>query len=374
MAVNTRIECVKSGEVAQLKVNKGLDAHRQNGLVVYSEPLRDFPWVTKVALNDTYGANLAINVAFSGTPEVIHNGTDSAAWTGSNLSGTNFVFNSTAQAQAGTRSIDGTATVHNDQALLDRGSTTTASSWAGISGYIYLTAWSGSGTKDVGLQLYNSASVGSQVGIGQFIDTTLLNTWQSFSIPMDEFNYGGNMDGITIRTIDIGGGPPPDYYLDTVQLEETGGATFTIEPDPNTVLNIKKLVFTFTDADHTAIINSGSTSNQFSMQPNNYDEILGLGALATPVSVVKESAHENSSSVIDGGISSLGSLLISPYLSDIQMGGNGTGSWMRVTAEFPDNALTLDSRKIEYLSLFVFDDLTALTQFTVTAAGYCEEL
>ena len=373
MSVKTQIECGKSGEFALLRSPK--EKHRPAGLVTYTEPLRDFEYASKFAFNESRGLNMAINVAFSGTPETIHDGTDSVAWTASALAGT-WDFASTTVAQAGTKSVDATATVNNDTALFDRGSSTTASSWAGVSGYIYVTSWPTSGSvKDVKVQLDNGGTgVGVEASMQNYIDTTLINTWQKFNIPMDAFLYGGTMDGVRIRTADVGGGAAPDYYIDEFQLEETGGAAYSITPDTNTILHLERLVLLFQDNDYTGIVASGSTSNQFTLMPFHTDAILGLSSLTNPISVRKTSSSGSIQSVVSGGIADLGSLLFSPFVGRIQGGGDGTGSWLRIEYDFPPNALYLDDRNSETLEFDIFADLTALDSFTATAIGRCERL
>ena len=111
----------------------------------------------------TSGSNdMAINGSTAGgTPDRVHDGTDSLLWAGSNLAGTNFVFDTTDQAQAGTKSIDGTATVNNDQALLTRTSAITITDYTALTGWVYITSWPSSGTKDVRIKDRKSTRLNS---------------------------------------------------------------------------------------------------------------------------------------------------------------------------------------------------------------------
>lgn len=52
--------------------------------------------------NVTFGDDFTkANAGFSGTPEIVHDGTDKTGWTGTNLTGSNFTFNSTTHAKQG---------------------------------------------------------------------------------------------------------------------------------------------------------------------------------------------------------------------------------------------------------------------------------
>ncbi|HUU35357.1 MAG TPA: hypothetical protein VMW48_14935, partial [Vicinamibacterales bacterium] len=45
------------------------------------------PSVVRFFSNDTYGADMNVNVAFGASPVGVHNGIDSVLWTGSAISG-----------------------------------------------------------------------------------------------------------------------------------------------------------------------------------------------------------------------------------------------------------------------------------------------
>lgn len=41
-----------------------------------------------------------------------------------------------------------------------------------------------------------------------------------------------SIDAFRVRTVDIGSGAPPNYYLDTIQIEQTGTSLeYTLRPD-----------------------------------------------------------------------------------------------------------------------------------------------
>jgi hypothetical protein len=81
-------------------------------------------------------------------------------------------------------SIDATATTNGDQATFTRSSAIDADSYNSISGCVYLTAFNNAGN-EIQLSLQLSGAInGSIVNVADFIDTSLLNEWQEFTVPL----------------------------------------------------------------------------------------------------------------------------------------------------------------------------------------------
>lgn len=70
-------------------------------------------------LNPTFGADMNVNVGFSGTPEGIHDGGDKTLWTASNLTGSNFVFTSTTHAKQGIATVVDFSLLSGDAVTID---------------------------------------------------------------------------------------------------------------------------------------------------------------------------------------------------------------------------------------------------------------
>jgi hypothetical protein len=334
------------------------------GLVVHTEPLRDFIGQTKPMLNETTGAvDANIDASFSGTPDGIHDGTDSVLWTGSALTGT-WTFDSTSQAQAGTKSVDATATVNNDEAQFERGSTIVADDYVAITGYIYITSWPGSGTKEVELRVrLAGVDVGNTVGLSNYINTGTLNTWQKFTIPIGDLGLGTDtVDQVVIRTIDIGGGAAPDYYLDTMQWEETGSVTFSVEADPGTKYYITELTIVMADA-------YASTLADASVPNIKYNQLLALSKLTNGILF-----RLTTDDIIrfNGLFQQHVDFMTFPGLT-FTAGGDGTNTWIQYNAPFSFPAV-LGSRKKDKLEMQLSDDLSGLLYFRVLVRGYTETI
>jgi hypothetical protein len=350
---------ISNGKTAQIIERENL----KPGIMVYTEPAREFIAQTKALTNDTYGADMNQNATFSGTPDGIHDGTDSVLWTASAISGT-WTFDSTAQAQAGTKSVDATATVNNDEALFTRGSTISTGSYTAVTGYIYITSWATSGTKEVQIRLRNGGvDQGDTLDLSNYVDTTTLNTWLKFTIPIGDFNAGTvAIDEMVVRTVDIGGGAAPNYYLDTMQFEETGGAIFDVVADTGTIFHITDMSITMADA-------YVSTLADATHQKLPYNTLLGVSALTTGLNF---KLTTDDIVRFNGVFKQHIDFMTFPAIQ-VESGGDGTNTWVGYKIKF-DQPFVMDSRLKDKLEVTVSDDLSGLLFFRIFVRGYYETI
>lgn len=350
------------GAGAEAGVHKKPDA--PYGLVAYTEPYRSYIAKTTSLLNETTGGvDANVDASFSGTPDGIHNGTDSALWTGTALTGT-WDFASTTQAQAGTKSIEAINTVNNDEAQLERSSAITANSYVAMTGYIYITSWPSSGTKEVELRTrLAGVDVGNTVDLSTYIDTGILNSWIKFTIPLDDFGLGADsIDQVIVKTVDIGGGAAPDYYLDTLQWEETGSQVFSVEPSIGKIYSITNMSITMADAYDGTLASSS--------HPNiKYNQLLGLSKLTNGI-VFRLTTDDIVR--FNGVFAQHIDYMTFPGLS-MQSGGDATNTWIRYDVKF-DFPFVMDSRKKDKLEMILSDDLSGLLFHRVLVRGYEETI
>jgi hypothetical protein len=336
------------------------------GLIVYTEPLRDSIAQTKAATNTTYGVDMNQNATFGGSPDGIHDGTDSVQWTGSNDSGANFVFDSTDQAQAGTKSVDGTATVNTDAALFTRGSAIANGSYVALTGFIYLTSWSTLGTrKDIDLTVkLAGATLGDVLPLSPYINTASLNTWQKFTIPIEDFNMPvSNMDELLVTTIDIGAGAPPDYYLDEMQWENTGAALdYIIEPDQGSIYYVTDLSLTLADAYDSTLASS-------SHQKIPYNTFLALAKLTTGIQF---KLTTDSTIRFNAFFQQHLDFMTFPGIT-VTSGGDGTNTWVSYHIKF-EKPFVMDSRLKDIFEITIAEDLSGLLFLKTFVRGYTEKV
>lgn len=360
MTIDVRVED-GSGKNGSASVVEKNDV--PSGLLVYTEDYRDILGQTKVMVNDTYGASFAVDASFGGTPDGIHDGTDSVLYTGSALAGT-WDFASTTVAQAGTKSVDAIATVNNDEAQFERSSAISNAAYTAVTGYIYLTSWATSGTKDIRVRnRLAGVDVGSELDLSAYIDTTSFNVWQKFTIPAADFAMpSGNIDQFIVKTIDIGGGAPPNYYLDELQWEETGGATWMVEADSQSILRINDLNITIADA-YVSTLADGTVPKI----PHN--TLLGVSALTTGI---------NFKLTTDGVVRFNGAFrqhldfMSFPGVT-FQSGSDATQTWTTYTIKL-NPGFVLDARTNDMFEMTISEDLSGLLYGRVTVRGGKEEL
>lgn len=350
-----------SGVNGSATVIKQKDA--PSGLVTYTQPYKQLRGQTKPMLNPINGINFAVNSAFSGTPVGVHDGTDSAEWTASALSGS-WTFDSTAQAQAGEKSVDATATTNEDEAQFEGDSPIATGSYAAFTGYIFLTSWSSNGTKDITVRnRLAGVDAGSPVNLSNYINTGVLNVWQLFVIPLADFAMPSqNIDQVVFKTIDVGAGSPPNYYLDEMNFQETGGNTWTVEADKQSIYSMTGFSITMADAYDSTLTNA-------THQKIPYNTLLAVSALNNGINfrlTTDEVVRFN-------GIFNQHLDFMTFPGTTVQSGGDGTNTWITYHVTFDPPAI-LDSRTGDKFEMTISDNLSGLLYGRVLVRGSKEEV
>ncbi len=331
------------------------------GQVSYIEPYRMGSGAAKFFTNATYGADMNKNAGFTGTPVPVHNGTDNTYWTATNISGTNFVFDSTAQAYTGTHSIDATATTDGNTMQLANGSPYSTGSYIAITGAIYLTGWA---TEDDNIRVrlrLDGVNVGNTVLLSTYISQQELNSWQLFSIPISSITTSTvNFNQITIETVNTTGASP-NYYLDILQLENTGGTIiYTVAPTPGTIYRIQGFGFGLTDNIAVA---------------TGIDPAKMLGVNELPVGIVSLTSVNNELT-FTGILKNHMDFATYPNVK-INTGGTAFSTWITYSVDFNiwgGTPLVLDSRTNDYAAFIINDDLSGLSYFRILTNGIEEDI
>lgn len=334
-----------------------------NALVVATRPLKSYAPRIKFFTNPVYGYNMNIDAGFSGMPEHIHNGIDNVYWTASAITGT-WTFNSTTQAHTGTKSIDASATVHDDTAQIAKDFTTTLSGTA-ITGWAYLSFWEDKDIKKIEMYGWDTATslqVGKSVDLKNYIDIGLIGSWQKFVVSLFDMSLTDEtMDAIRFKTIDIGKGDPPDYYLDDIQIEEIGTLVeFSIKPSSNTWLYIKNIDFVFVDA-------CSSILKDATMPHLSYDKLLGVSSLSNGILYQGTIGGETR---LTFPLKNLSDFFVFPGSKIVGYGSDGTNTFLKIALELYEPVI-LQSEYDDKLSFIVSDDLSGLLKLVVTAS--CKE-
>lgn len=201
-------------------------------------------------LHDDYGSEMAQNGAFSGIPKIVYqeNLSTPDEYDTSAIVGV-WDFANTTDPHSGTYCIDGTLVEDGDIMEFDNGA---CEDCVAISGWIKLTAWSETKGHHLAVYIYDKTAgevVGNEVLIDDYVDVTLIGTYQSAAIPLSEFGItSSQVDAVRIR---VDSNSPlevnaPKFFMDDVQLEaEGGGLIYRAEPLPGTWYHAKYLKTTF---------------------------------------------------------------------------------------------------------------------------------
>lgn len=330
------------------------------GLKVFTDVLHERTTQFKPVVNPDFGIEMAIDAAFSGTPDAVHNGIDSVLWTGTELVGNKTTFDSTDQAFAGTRSVKTDNAAIGDVYQFDKGSDLTIADYSAISMKIYVDKdW----TVNDEVQLYfwdtgTSTQISDAVNLSERFEFSTFDEWQSIAIEFSEFTFSGTtFDAIRIEQT-AKAGKAPKYYLDVIQIEESSGSeVFSVEPESNTKLFVTELALTFVDALDTTL-----TDN--SMSNLSYNKVLGLTTLANGVlfRTVKDEVTTFSFTFRQlGDALRFGGSLQSEIC-------DGTNTLITISIPFAAPTL-LDSRDRDRIDVVISDDLSGLLSFTAVAIG-----
>lgn len=325
------------------------------GLLVLTRQFQDFSPEFHPFLNENFGSAMNQNVAFSGTPEIIHNGGTSVEWTGTAVAGT-WDF-----AATGKTTITGAD--NNDEASFAEETPTTIdmSGFTTLTGKVDLDIYNPT-NNSITLQFDNAGvSVGNSVNLNDFIDTGDF-TEQNFVIPKAELGLTTQLlDGMTI-TISRTGGAKPTIKFDDIQFEQTGeAAVFKATTPLGTRFHVSEIRIRITDDLDTTLAN-GTTLNL------NPDNILGVSALSNGIVFARVDEGKTLFSV---SIKSLDDFLAtgSNLINDP---GNASKAGITLLVEFPEPIVLQGGESENFLSFAINDDLSGLTRFTAAARGAIE--
>ncbi len=226
------------------------------GLVVATRPLKIYK-ARMMFFSDEFGdIEMAHDAAFGATPEKVHDGIDNVYWTGTVIKGT-WTLNDTGSitdhtpADAGDHCIKGVGTGKNGAILLTHPTSIDLTMYAAITGWIYVIGWDVGGNLELQAR-FAGGNVGNLANINIYFSEGLQGSWQQFIIPLDDLALNGlTIDSLLIRNSD----DPNQFYLDDIQIEETGTVfrMYQLKPDPGTNLYVQKILTTYVaayDTDH----------------------------------------------------------------------------------------------------------------------------
>lgn len=296
-------------------------------------------------VNTTYGDDINQNGAIGGSQVLMYdeNAGTPTEYNATAISGTWDFESSAITPYSGSVCIDATGTINGSTMELDNGACPTCTA---LSGYIYLTSWSVPAANSIKVFGWNATTgvmIGNEVNLENYFDIAELNKWQAFVIPLADMGIDGSTsDAYRFRTEATG--VPPNYYLDLINLEESGSLTFTTlgQQPPNTLY--------YADVLKISTLYNG---NPYEQDPRDY---YSRGALANGLTNIIQSGGIITSAVTFVDILSNGKLGESRWVPNSYDSATGIG-WADIYVDFK-TPLILNSTLNDYSAIIVNDDLS----------------
>jgi hypothetical protein len=334
------------------------DRDGECGLVVYSKPRYQPTPQFLPFLNSDYGNAINQDASAGGTPINVHDGIDNVYWTGSSIIGSSVTFNSTDRASDGTNSVRVNSPTVGDVWEFDKGSTQDLTSYSTLTLQINVNRrWTAGDS--VSVYGYNSGQVGNKVFIEDYFDETSFDVWQSVTIPLEDMSISISTISALRFEMEAQSGQTPDFYMDEVQIQETGGP---IEFRTSHSADRRYLAHSFvvTMVDNIA----GTLASAGGMTPITYNQFLGT-TVGNGLTL---------RSVYDGDIDFSGTIsgvidFMAVGFEITNRGTDGTNTFITLTANFKDPIILEGDPLDNYISMTVNDDLSGLVRFTAGLRG-----
>lgn len=341
------------------------EVHKHNGDVgikAFTAPLREWILDSRFFSNDEYGIALNQDVGIGGTPVLIHDGTDTSAWTGSNVVGSDVTFNSTVRPRQGTQSVYVDGPNVNDVWQFAKGSSQDLTNYVSVTMWINVDRrWAGNGTETVTLYGWDTGTasvVGNTVNLQDYFVPNNNDVWQQLTIPLSDLGLTGQTVDAFRMSFTVAVSSSPEFFIDDFQIEEQGEPiVFTVQPTGNEIYQMDGIDFTFVDAIDTTLLNN-------SMPNLSYDQFLGVPKLTSGIVLSRIIKNQVAFSATVKCLYEL--LRISGKLTSSIC--DGTNTSITVSLDFP-HPIELRSSQLDRVSIQVSDDLSGLTEFNAFARG-----
>ena len=290
------------------------------------------------------------------------------AWTYSEVVGSAWVEDSTAQFHAGSKSILSNNNNVGDimQFINVNGEDVDMSNFAAITMWIYVDAdWIVSDSVSLYAHV-DGAVAGNAVYLEDYFPFTTYDQWHYINIPLSDMGIDAlSIDAIRFEIDSRSGPKSPVFYLDEITLQASGAAIdYTVEPDLGTWFHVKAFRTTFVDVHDDERANA-TTANLA------YNQILTM----TPVEgyIYKRYTKGNDDPEFEARITSLMDLLSFPYSKIVNKVSDGTNTMMTIESVYPAGMeFVLRAEDLDRLVFSIEDDFSQLLFFRISVQGYVE--
>jgi len=338
---------------------------QQHGLVVSTRPY-SYQEFRRMPISSTlYGENMNITQSF-GTPVFVHNGIDNTYWTGTNVSGTPAVFNSTTQAYAGTRSVYWQEPGAGSIIQFAKGSAQSLTGYVAVTMWIYIeSGWDATETNNIyGWNTVTSSQVGVRVNLGAYCNVLNTGVWQKITIPFTSMGLvGSTIYAFRFISGPKVGGKNPAFYIDSLQIEQLAVALgeYSAEPPRSSIFFMNDITLFLSDVYNPVLAGS-------SVPVIDHNKLLGVPSLNNGITIAVSRRNIIRYSLNFKNISQF--ITAGGYIVD--MGYDGTSeTWLQVRLKF-DFPIAFASRFEDKLTVLITDDLSGLTNCIMSVSGGIE--
>ena len=341
----------------------------QEALIVATRSLKEFN-NRPIYFTDSEGSkDMNVNVTFGGTPDKIHDGIDSVLWTGSSIVGASVTFNDAGQnhTAAGATSVKIDNAAVGDIWQFAKGGDVVCSNYSAITLWVYIDKdWVfGDSIIFYGWDSGASAQVGLAIALEEYFDYSIHDTWQKIAIGLDVFGDLATstiMDAIRMRIVTQAGLKGPKFYLDDIQIEETGvPKEFTVEPTKGTWLYVANFSITVVDAYDATLVNN-------SMPKISHSGFLGESSLTIGLQARRLVANKI---LFSATFKDLIDFMGLPHMKVSGYGSDGTDTWIKLAQDLAQ-PFVLKSEDADKFSYIVRDNLSGLKKLWISVACYEE--
>jgi len=322
----------------------------RSGLVVFTETFDEQLIQFEHLTNDDYGVDMTQNAGFGGTPELVHDGIDAIAWTGSSVVGTDVTFDNTARPHTGTKAVLVNAPDIDDVWQFLRASS------VDLTAYTALTLWvnidrrwdAGDSFSLYGWDTASGLMVGTPVLLEDYMNEATYDVWHKLVIPLQNMGLeSSSVDAFRMQKV-ASQGQSPRFYIDDFQIEETGTPIdYRYTPPDGTPVEIAALRVSIADS-VTAV--------------SEWNKLLGVAALATGMRVAITS---NGKALFDGTFSHLMDFLKFPGVKYETSVGAAT-TWLTIELPLPTTPFKMRKEKGDGVLWSIQDDMTGLDWLCVS--------
>lgn len=347
------------------------DAGEDTGLVVATREHKSYLTKTVFFTNPTYGREMAQDAAFGGTPVLVHDGTDTGAWTFSEPTGAKWEADSTDQYYADSKALkSANSNVGDVMQVINNvgpGTDIDMSGYTAITMWIYVDSDWIVGDSVILYAYVDGGLVGNSVKLEDYFPFGTHDRWHYINIPLADLGIADiSIDAFLIEINARAGAKSPTFFIDEWYIQQTGAPIdFMVEPDKGTWFHLKAFQTTIVDA--VSADNADSTMLELS-----YDQLLDM----TPTTgyVYKRYTEGNTDPIFEARVTSLLDLLSFPYSKINNSISDGTNTLITIENVYPTGMdFILKAEDLDRLVFTLEDNFSELLFFRICAQGFVEQ-